>query len=314
MKWSVTWLGAIHAKCDSGNLESTLRITEHLVLTRGGIHFDTLQGRRWINDTFQTKMEELEEELRRTDSLARITWNGRGRVRSNVPEPLANRLGPLASEANNVTPAAPSSYVKETLGFAPPPRRQPLESRIVRPNDQNIKSSKTSTSASNFPVTIPAAAGNSSNNPEPAEGVDLTSVLLWNQLDPNAWGQYKDDMSVKLNVHALACRSDTRRMMKGKGPTLSGFYRMTGVNWLLAEQEQFSSATTLRIVELDKLPQDNAMGHLKTLSLTYVRQRALELIPHLRKGKFVAENNPNNKQQKMHRQFCKTLGQTPCEY
>ena len=80
--------------------------------------------------------------------------------------------------------------------------------------------------------------------------------------------------------------------MNGKGFMLSGFYRMTGVNSLLAEQEQFSSATTLRIVELDRSPQDKAMGQFKTQSLTYIRQRALDLIPPLRKGKFVAENNP----------------------
>ena len=34
------------------DLENTLRLTDHLALTRDGIHFNTLQGRRWINDVF----------------------------------------------------------------------------------------------------------------------------------------------------------------------------------------------------------------------------------------------------------------------
>ena len=52
-------------------------------------------------------------------------------------EPLANCLGPLASEASGAAPAAPSSDVRERLGTAPPPRRQSMESRLGRPNDQN---------------------------------------------------------------------------------------------------------------------------------------------------------------------------------
>ena len=36
------------------DLENMLRMTDHLTLTRDGIHFNTQQGRRWINDVFQT--------------------------------------------------------------------------------------------------------------------------------------------------------------------------------------------------------------------------------------------------------------------
>ena len=46
------------------DLEITLRMTDHLALTRDGIHFKKLQGRRWINDVFQTRIEEIEGELR----------------------------------------------------------------------------------------------------------------------------------------------------------------------------------------------------------------------------------------------------------
>ena len=39
--------------------------------------------------------------------------------------------------------------------------------------------------------------------------------------------------------------------MGGDVHTVSGLYRIPGVHWLLAEQEPFSSATTLRFVDLD---------------------------------------------------------------
>ena len=51
---------------------------------------------------------------------------------------------------------------------------------------------------------------------------------------------------------------------------------MLGVDWLLAEQEQFSSAITLRFVDLNRLPQDNTFGPLNNRSLTDVRRRARE--------------------------------------
>ena len=61
------------------DLQITLRMTDHLALTRDGLHFITLHGRRWIDDAFQTKIEELEEELRTTVSLARTSSKGLSR-------------------------------------------------------------------------------------------------------------------------------------------------------------------------------------------------------------------------------------------
>ena len=86
------------------------------------------------------------------------------------------------------------------------------------------------------------------------------------------------------------------------------------MDWLLAEQEQFSYTTTLRHADLNGLPQDNTFGPLNTRSLWDVRQRARELTPPARKGKFQADNKPNNKHHKMNRQFAKPPGQTPGEY
>ena len=163
------------------DLENTLRMTDHLALIRDGIHFNTAQGRRWINDAFQTKIEEMEQELRTNDSLARTSSTGEGRVRGNVPEPLANRLGPLAMETGATAPVSPGSDVRERLRTAPLPRIQPLESRLGRPFDQSHTSSQTVSRTSNPPATVPAPTGSPSTSATPAEGIAPNSVLLWNR-------------------------------------------------------------------------------------------------------------------------------------
>ena len=230
-------------------------------------------------------------------------------MRGNVPESLANRLGPLAMETGAAAPVAPSSDVRERLGTIPLPRRQPLESRLGRSVDQSHTSSQTMSRTSNPPATAtPASTANPSTSAMPAEGVEPSSVLLWNLPDPSGWGQYKTDMSTKLNMNTLTCREDARRMIGGDTLTVSGLYRITGVNWLLAEQEQFSSATTLRFVDLDGLPQDNTFGPLNSRSLTDDRRRARELTTHAQKGKFPTENKPSNKHHKLYRQFSKLPG------
>ena len=102
--------------------------------------------------------------------------------------------------------------------------------------------------------------------------------------------------------------------MSGEGPTVSGLYRIWGVDWLLAEQEQLSSATTRRFVDLEVLPQGKSFGPLNTQSLTDVRRRARELTPPSRRGNILIENKPNNKHHKMYRQFSKPPSQAPGEF
>ena len=200
------------------DLEHMLRMIDHLTLTRDGIHFNTQQGRRWINDVFQTQLREMEQELRTTGSLARTSSTGRGRVRGNVPESLANRLGPLAMETGATATVAPSSDVRARLGTAPPLRTQPLESRLVRLVDQSRISSQTVSRRSDTSATAtPASTTGQSTSAVPTEGVEPNGVLLWNRPDPSGWGQYKTDMSAKLNMNTLTCREDARKMIGGEG-------------------------------------------------------------------------------------------------
>ena len=128
------------------------------------------------------------------------------------------------------------------MGTAPLPRRQPLERRLGRLVDQSQTGSHAVSRTSNPSATAtPVSTTNPTTSAMPAEGVEQSSVLLWNRPDPSGWGQYKTDMSTKLNMSTLTCREDARRMIGGDGPKVSGLYRVPGVDWLLAEREQFNS-------------------------------------------------------------------------
>ena len=168
------------------DLEMMLRMIDHLAHTRDGIHFNTQKGRRWINDVFQTQLREMEQELRTTSSLARTSSTGGGRVRGNVPESFANRLGPLARETGAAAPVTPSSDVRARLGTAAPPRTQPLESRLGTSVDQNRISSQTVSRRNDTPAAAtPASKTGQSTSAVPTEGVEPNSVLLWNRPDPS---------------------------------------------------------------------------------------------------------------------------------
>ena len=221
------------------DLENMLRMVDHIALTRDGTRFNTQQGRRWINDVFQTQVRQVEQELGTTNSLAWTSLTGGGRVRGSVPESLANRLGPLAMETGAAAPVAPSSDVGERLGTAPPPRRQLLESRFRRSVDQNQTSFQTVSRTNDLPATATAASTTGqSTSAVPVEGVEPSSVLLWNRPDPSGWGHYKTDMAARLNMSTLTCREDAGRMIGGDGTTVTRLHRISGVDWLLAEQEQ----------------------------------------------------------------------------
>ena len=252
------------------DLENMLRMIDHIALTRDGVHFNTQRGRHWINDVFQTQLREAEQESRATGSLARTSSTGGSRIRTTVPESLVNRLGPLATETVAAATVAPSSNVRDRLGTAPPPRPQSIGSRLGRSVEQNNRSNSQTASRRNDPpaTTNPASIAGPSTSTVPAEGIESGSGLLWNRSDPSHWGQYKTEMSAKLNMNTLTCREDAMRMTGGESPTVSRLYRIPGVDWLLAEQEKFSSSTSLRHVDLNGLPHDNTFGPLNTRSLT----------------------------------------------
>ena len=103
-------------------------------------------------------------------------------------------------------------------------------------------------------------------------------------------------------------------MLNGHDPTVFILYRISGVDWLSAEEEQFSFATILILVDVESLPRDNTMEPLNTKSLTNVRHQVRERDPSNRKGTSLVENTPNNRHHKIHRQFAKPPGHSAGQY
>ena len=81
------------------------------------------------------------------------------------------------------------------------------------------------------------------------------------------------------------------------------------MGWRLAEEEQRSTTTTLRLIDLEGLPRDNTMESLNTRSLIDVRHQATERAPSNRKRRFLVENKLNNKHHKTYKHIAKPPGQ-----
>ena len=83
-------------------------------------------------------------------------------------------------------------------------------------------------------------------------------------------------MAIKMFMKTLTYHANAKKMRIGHNPTVSGLYRIAGVDWVLAEEKQFSSATTLSLVDLDGFPRYNTTGPRNTTSLTVVRRQVRE--------------------------------------
>ena len=199
-------------------------------------------------------------------------------MRGNVPESLANRLGPLKMETGATAPVAPSSDMRTRLGTAPPPRTQPLESRLGRSVEQSRISSQTVSRSSDTSATAtPASTTRQSPSAVPTEGVKPNSVLLWNRPDPSSWGPYKTDMSAKLNMNTLTCREDDR----WRGSHSVTIVSSTGCGLADSGTGTVQLRDTLRYVDLHGLPQGNTLGPLNNRSLKDVSRRAIDRKQHL---------------------------------
>ena len=285
------------------DVESKLRMVDIGALKKDGRHFNTQPGIQWINDAFQTRIEAMEAELR---TIINPVTRGSpaGRVRSHVPQALVNGLGPLTTEANVVQPSH-SSDGRERLGTSPAPRGQFLENGLgTRGGPQQVAPQVTANTLSQHSRASPAR-GTSLADLAAVINTSRVSEIVRIRADPSRWGRYKADMAIELSMKTLTCRADARRMLNGVDPTVSGRDRIAGVDWLLAEEKQFSSATTLQLVELEGLPGDNTIGPMNTRSLTDVRYQVRERAPPKSRGNFLVENRPNNGHHKMGKQFAR---------
>ena len=84
-------------------------------------------------------------------------------------------------------------------------------------------------------------------------------------------------------MNTLKCRPDAVRKLNEHDPTVSWFYRKSCADGLLLEEKQFSSATTLRLVDLEELVRDNTMEPLNKRSLTGVQHQVRKKCSKIKK-------------------------------
>ena len=121
------------------------------------------------------------------------------------------------------------------------------------------------------------------------------------------------DNKIEHEYARVSCGRYKKRLNQ-QSSTVSGLYRILGVDRLLAEEEQFCPATTLILVDLEGLPRDNTKGPLNMRSSTDSLYQARKRAPPRRKGKNLVVNKSNNKHHKMHRQLANPSGQPAGEH
>ena len=65
---------------------------------------------------------------------------------------------------------------------------------------------------------------------------------------------------MKLNLQTVRFAADAIRMLNGARLSVNGLYSIAGVDWLIAAGINFSSTTTLRFADLERLPSNNKLG------------------------------------------------------
>ena len=125
---------------------------------------------------------------------------------------------------------------------------------------------------------------------------------MWSRPILSPWNIYKDDL-MKLNLRTVSFAADAMRMLNGSRLSVSGFYPITGVDWLIAAGINFSSTTALRFADLKGLPFNNTMGPVNARPLEDVKLNHDEGNQEERPGRFLITRAPIGKHVKMFRQL-----------
>ena len=133
------------------------------------------------------------------------------------------------------------------------------------------------------------------------------SSLLWSRPIFSPWHKYKDDL-MKLNLQTVSFAADATRMLNGARLSVSGFYSITGVDWLIAAGINFSSTTALRFAELEGLPSNNTMEPVSARPLQDVKLNHNEGNREERPGRLLVTRAPIGQHVKMLRQLSSPLG------
>ena len=121
---------------------------------------------------------------------------------------------------------------------------------------------------------------------------------MWSRPVPSPWRGNKDEL-MKLDLQRVSFIEDARRMLNGARLSASRLYSITGVDWLIAANINFSSTTAWRFADLEGLPPNNTMGPVNARPLQDVRLNHDEGNREERPGRFLTTRAPIGQHVKM---------------
>ena len=282
------------------DIEHELRAMDQARLTTDGIHFDSIEGQAWLNRVLQERLDELEAEIFDTGVLKEEGTASDAVVTTFVPPSLETRLGTVPAVTNyrqqSSSEPGQRTDVQDRLGEAPMSRTIHPRRRIgpVNPIEETAGTSRSDTRSE--------TTSTSREERRPSRG-----SLMWSRPIPSPWHVYKDEL-MKLDLQRVSFIEDARRMLNGATLSVSRFYSITGVDWLIAASINFSSTTALRFADLEGLPSNNTRGPVNARPLQDVRLNHDEGNREERPGRFLVTRAPIGQLVKMFRQVSSPPG------
>ena len=282
------------------DIEHELRAMDQARLTTDGIHFDSIEGQAWLNRVFQERLDELEAELFDTGVLKEEGTSNDAVITTFVPPSLETRLGTVPAVTNyrqqSSSEPGQRTDVQDRLGEAPVRRTIHPRRRIgpVNPIEGTASTSRSDTRSE--------TTSTSREERRPGRG-----LLMWSRPIPSPWHVYKDEL-MKLDLQRVRFIEDARTMLNGARLSVSRLYSITGVDWLIAANINFSSTTALRFADLEGLPSNNTMGPVNASPLQDVRLNHDDGNREERPGRFLVTRAPIGQHVKMFRQVSSPPG------
>ena len=273
------------------DIEHELRAMDQARLTTDGIHFDCIEGQAWLNRVFQERLDELEAELFDTGVLKEEGIVSDAVITTFVPPSLETRLGTVPAVTNyrqqSSSEPGQRTDVQDRLGEAPMRRTIHPRRRIgpVNPIEETAGTSRSDTRSD----TRSETTSTSREERRPSRG-----SLMWSRPIPSPGHIYKDEL-MKLDLQRVSFIEYARRMLNGATLSVSRLYSITGVDWLIAANINFSSTTALRYADLE--------GPVNARPLQDVRLNDDEGNREERPGRFLTTRAPIGQYVKIFRQL-----------
>ena len=275
------------------DIEHELRAMDQARLTPDGTQFDSIEGQAWLNQVFQERLDELEEELFDTGVLKEERASNETVITTFVPPSLETRLGTVPAVTNyrqqSSSEPGQRTDVQDRLGEAPV-RRTIHPRRRLWPVDPMEETTGTSREDTRSETTR-----TSREERRPDRG-----SLMWSRPIPSPWHVYKDEL-MKLDLQRMSFIEAARMMLNGARLSVSRLFSITGVDWLIGAGINFRSTMALRFADLEGLPSNNTMGPVNARPLQDVRLNHDEGNREERPGRFLTTRAPIGRHVKMFR-------------